>query len=205
MKKIFLATLLAFLVGHTFGQVDSRVEGNQFKINFITPGLVNELGISKRSTLRVEVATFFGFNLFSSSDSKDNFAVFPVYDGQYRYYHNLQRRSLSGKNVTGNSADFFGFQANYISPNPLFGKFQPNFWDIIILGNLAGFEIIFFGPTYGFQRTFTSGLNVELQFSVGYLSINQKSTREESNNIYKGIGPNLSFGVGWVIGNKKKL
>lgn len=194
----------AFFVSSGFGQTDGFVERNQFKVDFLTPGLANEFGISKRSTLRAEVATFFGFNLIPTSECSCNFAIFPMFDGQYRWYHNFQGRRTKGKNVEGNSADFFGFQAIYVSPNPLLGKLRPSLLDIAFFGNISGFEILFFGPTYGFQRTFSSGLNVGIQFSVGYVILNQENANNETRNSYHGVGPNLSLGVGWVIVKNKK-
>lgn len=203
MKYIITLLFVCVTAIATYGQKKKYVETNQLKVNAILPGLVNELGLGKHSTLRVQVSTFFGFNFFPGSDNKNDFAVFPEFDFQYRYYHNFKGRELKGRNFFGNSGDFFGLQTTYLSSNPLLGKFQSSLLDILLFGNIAGFEVLYIGPTYGLQRSFRNGFIVELQLGLGYINLKPKNNGDENQKPYSGIGRNVNFGIGWVLGKRK--
>ncbi len=199
MKSFSLFLLLILMVGTVKSQSDITVERNQFKINFLYPGLIYERGISKNSTLRAEFATFFRFS--SDSENRNLIAVFPLFDGQYRYYYNFQRRESKGKKISGNSGNFLGMQTFYLSQNPILGKYERSFIDFFWI-TPGGFEIFFIGPTYGLQRTYPSGFNLELQFVLGYFDVNERTIDEIIANS-SGIFPGVSFSIGWVLGKRK--
>lgn len=199
MKSLSLCLLFILMVSKTQSQSDVSVESNQFKVIFLTPGLIYERGISKNSTIRAEVATFFRFS--SDSENRNLIAVFPFFDGQYRYYYNFQRRESKGKKTNGNSGNFVGLQSFYLSQNPILGKYERNFLELFWL-TPGGFEIFFIGSTYGLQRTYPSGFNLELHFALGYFDVNEASI-DATVDRWSGFLPRASFSIGWVLGKRK--
>ncbi len=157
-------------------QTTHNVEGHQFKINIINPGLEYEIGIAQNQTLDFGAGLQFGAN-------SAGYAFIPALNGQYRYYYNFERRLSKNKRVNGNSA-------NYVAVSGTF------FLEEVIIGNLDSGDgyFGFAGPVYGFQRTYPKGFNFNLEFGVGYYF--------DSFFDDDGFGPTISFSIGWVLGDK---
>ncbi|NER18587.1 hypothetical protein [Spongiivirga citrea] len=180
MKKT--TVLLALIISQfAIGQDSKNVADSQFKINFLTPGVEFETGISNNSTLNFALGT--GIFLRKQNNQDTEFGVFPYLDGQYRYYYNFKRRLDKGKRTDRNSANYFSLSALAQS-----GK--------SIIGNVDFTEdyAAFVGPIWGMQRTYNSGFNLNLSAGVGYAW---------SENFDGEILPTVSFTLGWVLGGKK--
>ena len=173
-------TIIIVCLACTFfanGQTQKNVENNQFKVNFINPGLEYEFGIANDQTLDFGVGLQFGAN-------SSGYAFFPSITGQYRYYYNFKRRLERDKRINGNSA-------NYIAASGTL------FIEEVIIGNLNSGDgyFGFAGPVYGIQRTYPKGFNFNLEFGFGYYFDNFLDD--------DGFGPTVSFSIGWVIGYGK--
>ncbi len=180
MKKLIL--LLVFVTGQfAFSQDSKNVADKQFKINFLTPGVEFETGVSNNSTINLALGTGIFYRKQNNQDSE--FGVFPYLEGQYRYYYNFKRRNNKGKNTNSNSANYFAFSAIAQSGKSIIGNidFTDDYAALV-------------GPIWGMQRTYSSGFNLNLSAGVGYAW---------SENFDGEILPTVSFTLGWVLGGKK--
>ncbi len=198
MSKIFFFALF-MCTAMFFAQSNKNVESHHLKVDFLTPGLVYETGISKNSTLRAEATSVFGFGL----GPQDNFGIFPLFDTQYRYYYNFNRRFSKDKRTNNNTANFVGLQCYYLSSTPLIGELDPSLLSVILFGP-AGFDVFYAGPAYGMQRTFKPGLNLELQLGIGYIEVRDGDHKTVNLRSSSGIYPNFNLGLGWVINSHGK-
>ena len=172
--KLFSSLLLFFLAVSMFSQTPKNVEDQQFKINFINPGLEYEIGIAENQTLDFGASLQFGFNSIG-------YAFFPAFNGQYRYYYNFDRRTRKDKRIKGNTG-------NYIAASGTL------FIEEVIIGNLSSGDGFagFVGPVYGIQRTYVKGFNFSMEFGVGYYF---DDFYQDDN----AIAPTISFSIGWVL------
>lgn len=188
MKKLLLP-IVFILFGKAYSQTNDRVEPSMLKINFIEPGIEYEIGVTKRTTLKVGLQTSF---LLKAQNDKNEIALFPRIEGQYRYYYNLNRRLKKEKNISNNSGNYFSLMVFY------------QFKDAII-GDLKNLSNTFFvGPLYGMQRTYKSGFNWGFDVGVGYTTDLLSHHFIDADNFNNDINPWGTFSVGWVIGGKKK-
>lgn len=156
------------------------VEDQQFKINFLFPGLAYEVGIQNSSTLFFEVGTIFGLGLDSENDI--DVGLFPLLGAEYRYYYNFNRRLSKAKNISANSGNYVALATQYMHGNNLVSEFDLDWQDNF-----------FIGPVYGLQRTSKKGFNFEIAFGAGYFQNNNES----------GITFGADFSIGWVLGKNK--
>ena len=84
MKYLITSLLIIFLISVSC-QAQKNVEDNQFKINFINPGLEYEFGIAQNQTLDFSAGLQFVAN-------SNGYAFIPALNGQYRYYYKFKRR-----------------------------------------------------------------------------------------------------------------
>lgn len=180
MKNYFLAFSL-LCISLLSAQGNKNVEEQQFKINFLSPAIVYEVGIQKNSTLYFELGTTFGLGLNSESDV--DFGFFPLIETQYRHYYNFSRRLKKGKNIEANTANYVGLTTVYTSGDAILGDF-----------NLDNSNNFFVGPVYGLQRTYKRGFNFGIEIGAGYFN----------NNGGQGIIIGADFTIGWVLGRKNK-
>lgn len=180
MKKvIFIITLVGLFKLNA--QEKTNVENHLFKVNLFLPGLVYEHGLDAKNTIYSELSTGFGFrkNSFGST-----WTFYPVINEQLRHYYNLEKRSLNGKKINGNSGDFLALNAIY------------NFKSFSTQNNLRNNDdaSLVIAPVWGMQRTYTKKFNFNLNAGLGYVF--------HSNQTYKsnGIVPVFNFSIGWVIG-----
>jgi len=179
--KFFKSFLFSILISSFVQAQDNpSVEKNQFKIDFLNPGLTFEHGLTKKSTLFSEVGL--GLSYQYSSNYGSTFVASPFIQTEYRYYYNFERRMRKERDVSHNSGNFFGLNAGYT-----FEPITNNEQNFISNTNLAGI--------YGYQRTNKSGFNYGLKFGVGY------SISEANDDAFY---PYFDFSIGWVLGKKNK-
>jgi hypothetical protein len=175
MKKYFLIiTCLAFSQ-YANAQDSYSVNKSLFKINILAPGFTYERGVSKNSTVCLDANLSLGFVIRRNETS---FPVTPFLRGQYRYYYNLDRRILKGKDVSNNSGNFVGLSTSHYF-NPLGSKNYVSNYDGVTVGGI-----------WGFQKTYKSNLNLSANAGLGY---------NFSNNVNSQIVPILNFTVAWVF------
>ena len=183
-KKILLPVFLMAL-SSLFAQLQEKgggaliLEKHQVKLNLLNPGFNYEFAIGRNQTVST------GFNLFSLALPPAGYSLSPAWTSKYNYYHNLQSRKRNGKNVSGNSGDYFG---------TLYSIFIPEFE---ILGDINdnNFGLRFVGAVYGVQRTYPKGFSFSIEGGAGYY---------DGRGTESGFGPTFNLTVGWALGKKKK-
>ncbi|MEH6406876.1 MAG: DUF3575 domain-containing protein [Leeuwenhoekiella sp.] len=182
MKLLKCLAFLVFIFSvKCIAQNDRSVEKGLFKVNFLTPGLAYEIGLSDFSTLHLEAGS--GFIISGGSNRNTDFSFFPYFQPEYRYYYNFKRRNRLEKNVTNNSANYFAGFSRISSGKALIGD-----------RNYSSDYFTTYGVLYGLQRTYSSGFNLGFQLGAGV----EFNDEWESN-----FGPQLGFSLGWVINSHK--
>jgi hypothetical protein len=176
---LFILSLLFCPSIKSVAQDVPTVEKNQFKIDFLSPGITYEHGLSTNNSLFTELGLGLGYKYDDYFGS--TFIAYPFVLAEFRHYYNFERRNRKGKNVSRNSGNYLGFNAIY-NFEPITNQ-QQNFVGSTNLSAL-----------YGFQRTYKSGFNLGLQAGVGY------SIAKSDDD---GFFPYLRFTIGWVLGKKK--
>lgn len=174
-RWLFIAIVFFALQGYAqrtergFGTV--HLEKHQFQINVLMPGFQYEFGLLPNLTVGAEV----GLSLATPSEG---YSLAPAYRAFSRYYHNLGHRAGLGRNVAGNSGNYFSV------------SFHHYFTQWELAGNLdnEGRDLIFLGGLYGLQRSFSNGFSFGLEAGAGYYF---------RNRISSGIGPAVNFRVSW--------
>ena len=186
-RKILPAMLLIFMTCSTTavraqwsegGNRPVYLERHQFQLNLLMPGFTYEFGIlpnlTAGATLGLGLAT-----------PPEGYSLAPSYLAFSRYYHNLKRRAGMGKNVSGNSGNYFsiGFGHYFVE------------WELA--GNLdnEGRDLIFLGGLYGIQRSYPGGLTLGIEAGAGQYF---------RNRISNGFGPVVHFRLGWDPFKRKR-
>ncbi len=167
------------------GQSVKNVAENQFKINFINPGIEYEFAVGNDATLD------FGAGLqFVAAGSGANFyyAFIPALNAQYRYYYNMERRLEKNKRIEGNTGNYLALSGNLFTADVIIGNVESG-------TGTAGFV----GPIYGIQRTYPKGFNFGMEFGAGVYFQSDQNFR----SIDSGFAPIISFSIGWVLGMNK--
>jgi len=157
-KNIFITFLLC--ATYLFAQNDTTsVKKLQLKVDFIiTPGINLELGITKHSTIKLDLGT----DIAEAEDSATNkpfTGLFPSAELGYRHYYNFKRRENNGRNTANNSANYFGINTSYILADS----------PIIIENSVDVDDSIFkINAVYGLQRNFYKKLVLGLEGGLGY-------------------------------------
>ena len=186
MKKvIFLSSILFAFYGHSqirgvteHGSGIVNLERHQLTLNLVNPGIGYEIGLFRN----VSASAATGFGLASY---EEGYAFGYALHNRVRYYHNFNRRLNMGKNVSGNSGDYFALS------NTIF------FSQLRLATNIEGpkdFNIGFYGMLYGIQRTYEKGFNFNLELGAGYYL---------GDGVPSGYGPLLNFTFGWVPTKRK--
>ncbi len=176
MQKLLLPFVLLISM-FTFAQRTERgfgtihLERHQFQLNLLMPGFQYEFGLLPNLTVGADLG-------LSLATPREGYSLAPAYRAFSRYYHNLSRRASSGKNVSGNSGNFFSI------------SFHHYFTQWELAGNLdnEGRDLIFLGGLYGIQRSYPGGFSFGLEAGAGYYF---------RNNISSGIGPAVNFRFSW--------
>lgn len=172
MKKNLIFVL--FLALNAYSQEEVKVDDNQFRLNILNPGLTFEKGIGKTETLCLDTNIAWTF----TTSTKTGIALTPFGRLQFREYYNLEKRVSKNKNILKNSGNYIALNTSYY-----FKSINDN--DFVYLDD--GFNI---GAAWGLQRTYKSGLNINLNTGLAY---NFSNRREKS------IHPLINFTIGWVF------
>ena len=178
MKK-YLLLLFFTSVFLTQAQYDKNVERTQLQLGLPMPSVLLEVGMSKNTTTSLEAIT--GFALRGCTGCKTNFGIYPIVRGQYRYYHNMERRLRKKKNISGNSGNYVAALVAYQHGHPLIG----NLYTSTTLGG---------GPVYGLQRTYRKGFFFRLEGGVNYIQ----------DDFEEGLLLVLAARVGWTFRKKRR-
>lgn len=181
MKKMFGLTVILMSAIYVNAQSDKLVEDGLFKINALLPGVSYEMGVGERTTINAEA--IIGFALQGASNVETEFGLYPGFAADFRYYNNFDRRLKKGKNISGNTGNYFSFlnQLQFGTP---------------IIGNLEYASDYYYNAAlvYGLQRTYKQGFYFSLAFGPGVF-INEFNTD---------AGILIDARLGWVIGGRKK-
>ena len=177
MKTRFLALFLLLFLCKTQAQLSEGgwrpvyLERHQLQLNLLFPGFTYEFGIMPNLTAGAGI----GLGL---ATPREGYSLAPSYLAFSRYYHNLKRRKGIGKNVSGNSGDYFALAFNHYFVE----------WELA--GNLdnEGRDLIFLGGMYGIQRSYKGGFSFGVEVGAGHYF---------RNRIGNGIGPAFNFRIGW--------
>lgn len=176
MKKSLLFVAVILLSVNSFGQRTSPQTNSQFSANLLMPSLEYEWSIGTNSTLDFLLGAGFAYR---KTFDKSDYAVFPAFQTQYRYFYNLHKRLEKGKKVSENSGNYITALAEITSGNPILGG----------LTSQADYAIVV-GPAWGLQRVYNSGFKLNLNLGAGY----------GFNDIGESyFSPFIGLQLGWLI------
>ncbi len=172
MHKHFLPLLLAAtLYCNAQESSPASVESSVFGLQ---TGLVgfwsqHELRLSNQFALRSEIGA--ELMTVTYSNDEDESILAPVISVEPKWYYNLEKRVNKGRNIKGNSGNYFSVKANY---NP----------DWFTIGNSHGVKLNHLAilPKWGIRRvygkhfTFETGIGIGPQFYVGSSNQWEKDT-----------------------------
>jgi Protein of unknown function (DUF3575) len=157
-------------------QQTPKVANSLFRVNILAPGLTFEKSISEKNTLALDVNLAL-FYIFSSSRGSRLIKT-PFTRLQFRHYYNLEKRVNKGKNILNNSGNYVALQSSYY-----FKSLNDDFY----IDRLDGVTL---GAAWGMQRTYKSGLNININTGLGY-NLSDKKTYT--------VQPILNFTIGWIF------
>jgi hypothetical protein len=162
-----------------------NLERHQLTFNLINPGIRYELGIAKNLSLSSSFNTALAYY-------SEGYIFGFAWHTQIRFYHNFKKRYDAEKMVMGNSANFASFARTVF--------FQP----VQIASDLdfdKNGSVIFYGPTYGLQRTTKNNLNLTAE--IGYGWYDAYGVFNADDDFASGSGFLLNITIGWVPTNRK--
>lgn len=118
--------------------------------------LHNEGKIGNRFALRSELGfdtNFYGGGAYD----KNTFVMALVLTLEPRWYYNLNKRSLKGKDISGNSGNFFSLKSSY----------TPDWFQIANHDNITIPNQVSVIPTWGIRRNLGTKFNYETGIGVG--------------------------------------
>ncbi len=187
MKKLLVTALLssAFFCGRA--QYGKNVEKQLFKVNAFLPGISYELAAGNSSTFNFDAELNFG--LRGASGVQTQFGFYPGLVAEFRNYNNFNRRVLKGKNIAGNSANYFGLYNRIVCLNPIIGDLD-----------YSSSYVINTGVVYGFQRTYKKGFYWNLSFGPGMAIEKNNFSDERLSKVFTIVGNSQ---LGWIIRKRK--
>ena len=177
MKKYFLPLLFLLFGFFSFAQNNSRFTESQFSATILLPGLEYETPVSDNSTASLRLGTGFGYA--SGMYRETEFGIFLNLGGQYRYFYNFQKRLEKEKNISNNTANYFGLHVAFSSSDPIIGNMES-------VADYSGLV----GPVWGIQRVHDSGFKLNLFLGGGY-GFNDLGE--------SALSPIVGFSMGWII------
>ena len=162
-----------------YAQDSTKVSSNILKLNILRTGLSYEKSITKTSTLNLDA----NFSPFFKTDNSGigSPKFFLNFNGHYRYYYNLEKRTNQGKTISRNSGNYLALGSSY---------YFKSLDDTKAVSFNDGFST---SVVWGLQRTYKSGINININTGVGYNFSNK--------TINSKIKPIINFTIGWVIFN----
>ncbi len=136
----------------------------------------NEYRLSNTIALRSEIGFDGGFRI---SGSTEIYALTPILKVEPRWYYNLKKRSLKGKNISNNSGNFiavnFSYHPNWFVISNNNDVYTPDQVSIIpkwairrVIGKHFAYETgLGIGYVHEFESN-TGGTTVDLHLRIGY-------------------------------------
>ncbi|MAU72043.1 MAG: hypothetical protein CML04_08095 [Pseudozobellia sp.] len=154
MKKTLLLLLFIAAFFNSLAQSDKQVEKGLLKVNALLPGASYELGAGRNTTFNFDVALVPGGGTDYYGNSR--FGLFIGAQAEFRYFANFNRRLSKGKNIDGNSGNYWALNNQILIGNPLVGTYYlDNTYNHIV------------AITYGIQRTRPKGFYWNVSFGPG--------------------------------------
>ena len=162
---------LFLLVLSSYGQNDEPGVQKSLVSLYIIPLKVSyEAGLGKSNTLQFS-AGITGATKIENDQFK--YSLVPIVEGSYKYYYNLNKRHLKGKNTDLNSGNFWGVNARY--------SFKS------ISQNGDDFGSVFISPMWGIQRNYKSRFSLGLRLGYGVVITQENSFLNPFINIKLGF------------------
>lgn len=172
----FLTIVTLCLSSIVFSQNDATqsasVEKSVFGIQVGAFGtwLYNEYKLADKIALRTEIGLqTFTFQKNESDDIK--YFLTPEVTLEPRFYYNLNKRSSQGKDISGNSGNYFSLRSSYYGD-----FFTLGYSDLDFVPEL---NIV---PTWGMKRNIGSNFNYEFGGGLGYRKVFEDNERINRNN-----------------------
>ena len=127
-------------------------------------------------TFDFRLGTGFAYRNFNGNSE---YGIYSYIEAGYRYYYNLEKRKNKGKNISRNSGNYIALTSLLTNGDPIIGNLKTS---IDYYGRV--------GPVWGFQRTYTSNLNLGLELGLGY----------GFDNLDEALSTIINFRLGWVLG-----
>ena len=181
MQKLLLLSFCFFSFLSTNAQDQASVEDGIFSVNILTPGLEYEFGLTRSTTLDLRLGTGFAYRKSSFGEGYEGFGIYPIFNGQYRYYYNLEKRLEKDKNIANNSANYIALSGVVQFGKPIIGDLE---------NNEDYFGVI--GPVWGLQRYYNGGFKLDLNLGAGY------GFNESGDSFFS---PIIGIRLGWRLSN----
>ena len=180
MKNSLLFALCVITFSSIHAQSHVNMVKSLFKVNALLPGVSYELGVGKNTSLNFDAALLFTLNGGTGRDTE--FGLYPAVGADFRYYYNMDRRIGKGKNILGNSGNYFAVVNQFYLGNAIVGDldYNSNFYY-----NAA--------VVYGIQRMRPKGFYWGLSFGPGIFV--------DEFDVNGGLF--LDTKLGWVLGKRK--
>jgi hypothetical protein len=181
----FLVTLALFSLAIVTQAQDASVERSTSGIQVGMLGIWahNEARLANDLALRSEVGLSTGITGGSLHRETWVFLT-PMLILEPKFYYNLDKRNLKGKNISGNSGNFFSVRTIYL----------PDWFVISNSDNINVLNQVSVIPSWGVRRNIGKNFNYETGFGFGYKHVFTKSGY--SNNTGYGIA-DLRLRVGY--------
>ena len=172
MKKIATTFAALFLfVLFSYGQNEEpRVSKTLVSMYIIPLKASYEAGIGKSNTLEIS-AGLTGITKFDNDQF--NYSLVPMVEGSYKYYYNLNKRHLKGRNTAMNSGNFWGLYTRY------------GFKSISENGDKFGSVSI--SPMWGIQRNYKNRFSFGLRLGYGVVITKDNSYLNPFINVKLGF------------------
>jgi len=178
MKKLILLSFCFCSFLSINAQDQTSVEDGLFSVNFLTPGLEYEYGLTNSTTLDLRAGSGFAYR---KGVFGEGFGVYPIFSLQSRLYYNLKKRLDKGKNISNNSANYIALSGTVQAGKPIIGNLEYN---------EGYFGVI--GPVWGLQRYYGAGFKLDLNLGGGY------GFNESGSSFFS---PIIGLRLGWRISN----
>jgi len=185
MKHILIFLLFActFAFGQTNDTNEVSVSTHLLKGNLLfAPSITYEYGITRTSTAKAEIGT--SLTLFEYF-GETRVGFFSKFETQYKYYYNLSKRALKGKEIKNNSGNFIALDIIYNGEKDFFSSAE----------RIS--ELLLIGPVWGIQRSYESGFSFLFEIGLGY-DFMYAGNKDQNGRPF----PILGFEIGWILFGK---
>ena len=181
MKKFIFFSLCLFSLNCAEAQNQTSVEDGILSLNLLTPGIEYEHGLTNKTTLNLRGGTGFAYLKSSAGNGFEGFGIYPIFNLQYRYYYNFEKRLNKGKVIRNNNGNYIALSGALQAGEPVIGnlKYNTDYFGLV-------------GPVWGLQRYYGSGFKLDLNLGAGY-----------GFNEFEGsyFSPIMGIRLGWLLSN----